>query len=196
MEVYGSARYSSENHVYIFFFGKQALRGFQIWHLETKFHPIKHPLKSFSFSLIKVAFRFGHSQVQHEFRPYINGTIAIFPRDSDTVNDHSIWLLSTNYFQIGGNNSFKFIIGQGGKSWLNEIEGLIKQKCPEADLRVENALTNELFAEGLNPRGERISFWGLTWILAGPCKSQLCISDWNTWDYHFLHPWTTSCSKI
>ena len=32
--------------------------------------------------------------------------------------------------------------------------------------------------------------------LVGPCKSQLCISDQNTWDYHFWHPWTTSCSKI
>ena len=28
---------------------------------------------------------------------------------------------------------------------MNEIEGLMKQKCPEVDLRVENALTNELF---------------------------------------------------
>ena len=153
--------------MYIFFsFEKQALRGFQIWHLETKFHPINHPLMPFSFSLIKVAFRFGHSQVQHEFRPYINGTIAAFPSPTPNINDHSLWLLSTNYFQVGGiDSAFKFIIGQGGKSWLNEIEGLIKQKCPEADLRVENALTNELFAEGRNPRGERISFWGLTRIL-------------------------------
>merc|ERR1711974_187834 len=38
-------------------------------------------------------------------------------------------------------------IGQGGKSWLNEIEGLIEQKCPEVDLRVENSLTNELFTK-------------------------------------------------
>ena len=32
--------------------------------------------------------------------------------------------------------------------------------------------------------------------LVGPCKSQLCIKDQNTRDYHFWHPWTTSCSKI
>ena len=30
---------------------------------------------------------------------------------------------------------------------MNEIEGLIKQKCPEVDLRIENVLTNELFSQ-------------------------------------------------
>ena len=28
---------------------------------------------------------------------------------------------------------------------MNEVEGLINQKCPQADLRLENSLTNSLF---------------------------------------------------
>ena len=94
--------------------------------------------------MTKVAFRFGHSQVQHEFRPYVNGTIALFPKGMppDTIDDHRLWLLSIKYFVVD-----EFNIGQGGKSWMNEIEGLIKQKCPEVDLRIENVLTNELFSQ-------------------------------------------------
>ena len=43
-----------------------------------------------------------------------------------------------------------FITKEDGKAWLNEVEGLINQKCPEADLRVENVLTNELFSRDRN----------------------------------------------
>ena len=138
----------------------------------TKYNPQTDPRVSNEFStvkisfndlisLFKVAFRFGHSQIQHEFRPYVNGTRAIFPKkgDNDGHNDdHRLWLLSFGYFQIAN-----FNIGQGGKSWLNEIEGLIKQKCPEADLRIENSLTNELFTKQLRTdfHGERISLFGI-----------------------------------
>ena len=120
----------------------------------------------FIILLFKVAFRFGHSQIQHEFRPYINGTKAIFPRAGDTVDDHRLWLLSFTYFRTD-----PFNIGQGGKSWLNEIEGLIKQKCPEADLRMENALTNELFLKGIREgfHGERIWFFSSD-------KNLLCVA--------------------
>ena len=100
---------------------------------------------------MQVAFRFGHSQVQHEFRPWINGKISGFPfpggnpaaklpngKENET---HPFWIISNNFFF----NPKNFTANEDGKGWLNEVEGLINQKCPEADLRIENVLTNELF---------------------------------------------------
>ena len=146
----------------------------------TKYNPKTDPRVSNEFStvnktfhhlilLFKVAFRFGHSQIQHEFRPYVNGTKAINPQaeDGDNIDLHRRWLLSFGYFQID-----KFNIGQGGKSWLNEIEGLIKQKCPEADLRVENSLTNELFLKQIRPKFHRE--W--TSSLFGTDRNSLCFA--------------------
>ena len=49
--------------------------------------------------------------------------------------------MGAQYFR--GSKAFTY--NEGGKGWLNEIEGLINQKCPEADLRIENGLTNDLF---------------------------------------------------
>ena len=68
-----------------------------------------------------------------------------------------------------------FITKEDGKAWLNEVEGLINQKCPEADLRVENVLTNELFsrhrAEGIQGRQ------------GGICD---CVKEWMNRDFLFL----------
>ena len=94
--------------------------------------------------VIQVAFRFGHSQVQHEFRPWINGKPsgrsgtpeAKLPNNEE----HPNWILSNNnYF-----NPAAFVQIEKGKAWINEVEGLIHQKCAQADLRIENVLTNAL----------------------------------------------------
>ena len=47
-------------------------------------------------------------------------------------------------------NPSPFTHGEQGKSWINEIEGLINQKLPQADLRIENVLTNSLFLDHIN----------------------------------------------
>ena len=102
---------------------------------------------SLIFFVSKVAFRFGHSQVQHEFRPYINGKISGFPGSQaeklPNGKKHPFWIISNNFYF----NPAPFTSNEEGKGWLNEVEGLIHQKCPEADLRIENVLTNELFGE-------------------------------------------------
>ena len=95
--------------------------------------------------VIQVAFRFGHSQVQHEFRPWINGKPSGRSGTSEAKlpdnEEHPNWILSNNnYF-----NPAKFVQIEKGKAWINEVEGLIHQKCAQADLRLENVLTNELF---------------------------------------------------
>ena len=91
---------------------------------------------------MKVAFRFGHSQVHNEFRPWINGQISGFPR-TPAARGHGFWLLNNGGFFA---EPEKFTTNENGKGWLNEVEGLINQKCPQADLRIENVLTNELFS--------------------------------------------------
>ena len=94
-----------------------------------------------------MAFRFGHSQVQHEFRPWINGKRSGFPGTGPDKlpngGEHAFWLL-----HLGGffEKPEKFITNDDGKGWLNEVEGLINQKCPEVDLRIENVLSNDLFS--------------------------------------------------
>ena len=89
-----------------------------------------------------MAFRFGHSQVHHEFRPWINGQISGFP-GSPPARGHPFWLLNVaGFFQPPET----FTTNENGKGWLNEVEGLINQKCPEADLQIQNVLTNELFS--------------------------------------------------
>ena len=85
----------------------------------------------------QVAFRFGHSQVQNEFRPWINGQES----RRRTDGQHAFWILANNFFE-GSDN---FVYNEQGKGWVNEVEGLINQKCPQADLRLENSLTNSLF---------------------------------------------------
>ena len=55
--------------------------------------------------------------------------------------EHPFWVVGAQYFR--GSKAFTY--NEGGKGWVNEIEGLINQKCPEADLRIENGLTNDLF---------------------------------------------------
>ena len=98
------------------------------------------------FSVSKVAFRFGHSQVHVEFRPWKNGQITGFPKPKPpppAEPEHAFWVLSNNkYF-----NPYEFTTNEEGKGWINEVEGLINEKCPQADLRIENVLTNELFCE-------------------------------------------------
>ena len=95
-----------------------------------------------------MAFRFGHSQVQHEFRPWINGKRSGFPGTGPDKlpngGEHPFWLLHLKGFF---EKPETFITNDDGKGWLNEVEGLINQKCPETDLRIENVLTNELFGE-------------------------------------------------
>ena len=85
--------------------------------------------------------------MQHEFRPYINGKISGFPGSQaeklPNGKKHPFWIISNNFYF----NPAPFTSNEEGKGWLNEVEGLIHQKCPEADLRIENVLTNELFAE-------------------------------------------------
>ena len=89
-----------------------------------------------------MAFRFGHSQVQSEFRPFVNGKIS--KRGPNAPSDHPFWILSNNaYFEPAQFTSDP----EEGKGWINEIEGLINQKCPQADLRIENVLSNTLFGE-------------------------------------------------
>ena len=91
---------------------------------------------------MKVAFRFGHSQVQNEFRPWVNGQTS--KRPPNPPNDHPFWILSNNAFFDPAQFTS---IPDEGRGWINEVEGLIHQKCPEADLRIENVLTNGLFGE-------------------------------------------------
>ena len=106
---------------------------------------------------MKVAFRFGHSQVQNELRPWISGKISGVPPSPPARlpngDEHAFWILSNaNYFDPA-----KFNIKEQGTSWLNEVEGLINQKCPEVDLRVENVLTNQLFPTGpTGPGGMKV----------------------------------------
>ena len=85
--------------------------------------------------------------MQHEFRPWINGKISGFPNSPAELlpngGKHPFWLMNLRgFFEEPGS----FITNDDGKGWLNEVEGLINQKCPEADLRIENVLTNELFS--------------------------------------------------
>ena len=101
---------------------------------------------------MQVAFRFGHSQVQHEFRPWINGRPSAIPTQENQPpgparlpdgTEHGFWIISNNIFF----DPKRFTHNEQGKGWLNEVEGLINQKLPQADLRIENVLTNELFLE-------------------------------------------------
>ena len=92
---------------------------------------------------MKVAFRFGHSQVQNEFRPWINGQESRRPPRPPNRIDHPFWILSNNAFFVPD----QFTSNEEGKGWINEVEGLIHQKCPEVDLRIENVLTNGLFGK-------------------------------------------------
>merc|ERR1711874_305921 len=52
-------------------------KNLEIGNSPTKYDPERDPRVTNEFAT--VAFRFGHSQVQHEFRPWIKGQISGFP---------------------------------------------------------------------------------------------------------------------
>ena len=130
----------------------------------TKYNPQADPRVSNEFATVfqiwspsstvtQVAFRFGHSQVQNEFRPWVDGKLSKIPPQTkdDPPAPHPFWVASNNFYF----NPAPFNSNEGGKGWINEVEGLINQKCPEADLRIENVLTNELFNDRGSADGSR-----------------------------------------
>ena len=129
----------------------------------------------------QVAFRFGHSQVQNEFRPWINGQQS----KRRTDGQHAFWILANNFFE-GSDN---FICNEQGKGWVNEVEGLINQKCPQADLRLENSLTNSLFggsATGRDFVGGRKTNYIHNWLslLSVPKRKTTVSQPKDYWGAH------------
>lgn len=58
-----------------------------------------------------VAFRFGHSQVDHEFRPFVDGKQAPNPTNGvGKSNFTTIWPLFLGYFKFKG-----FVLVEGGR---------------------------------------------------------------------------------
>ena len=70
------------------------------------------------------AMRFGHSTVSGLFKPV----------------GHQNWPLKFHYFDFK-----KFVLGQQGRAFENELVGLARQPCQKADLVTTDDLTDFLF---------------------------------------------------
>ena len=91
---------------------------------ETEYDPNVDPSILNEFST--VAYRFGHSQIANVF------------------DGNSSWPLKFHFFT---RPTDRFVVGNEGKNWMDEMRGASAQKCPKTDLIIGDAVRKTLGGE-------------------------------------------------